>query len=251
MTRRAAVWHHGPIRVVGGHSCGGFPLPDRKVNKTFAVNKYEFQLSDEDMDELTHREWVGGMWDEIGRHQFDYLVGEGLKPEQRLLDVGCGAMRAGIHFAGYLDPGNYYGIDVNASLLRAAREKEMPAAGVSDRVPEGNLRETDMFVSNFGVEFDFALAQSLFTHLTLNHIRLCLWRVHRNMRPGGRFYATVKEFNGPPMREPRHQVKDPYFYRPADMRWLAQQTGWKVRWIGDWGHPRDQQMVLFTKPEGE
>jgi hypothetical protein len=40
------------------------------------------------MSEPWHRTAVGGLWDELGRLQFDYLVREGLQRNNSLLDVG-------------------------------------------------------------------------------------------------------------------------------------------------------------------
>ncbi|MDQ1686702.1 MAG: hypothetical protein QOC82_3439, partial [Frankiaceae bacterium] len=155
------------------------------------INTYDSKLSDDEIAAGKHRQHVGGAWDEIGKLQFDFLVARGLQPQHRFLDVGCGAMRGGIHFAGYVDPGNYYGIDVNDRLLKAALSVEIPAAGLADRVPASNLRETARFDASFGVSFDYAIAVSVFTHLPLNYIRLCLYQVAKVMSPGGRFYATL------------------------------------------------------------
>ena len=94
---------------------------------------YGRQLTDEEIAKGVHRKFVGGMWERIGRHQFDFLRDRGLRPEHRLLDVGCGALRGGVHFIRYLNVGGYYGIDINASLLAAGRDVELPAAGLVDR----------------------------------------------------------------------------------------------------------------------
>lgn len=45
------------------------------------INQYSKELSDKEIEEGGHKVFVGGMWDEIGQLQFDYLVREGLKPE--------------------------------------------------------------------------------------------------------------------------------------------------------------------------
>jgi hypothetical protein len=59
---------------------------------------------------VDNSEWyksvVGGLWDEIGRLQFNFLVAQGLKPEHYLLDVGCGTFRGGVHFIRYLETGH-------------------------------------------------------------------------------------------------------------------------------------------------
>ena len=65
--------------------------------------------------------------------------------------------------------------------------------GVGEGTPRDHLRATDRFDCDFGVKFDYAIAQSVFTHVSLNHIRLCLYRVARQMQPEGRIFATFFE----------------------------------------------------------
>lgn len=221
------------------------------------INTYGFRLSDEEIAAGVHRAKVGGEWETIGSLQHDFMVAQGLVPESRLLDVGCGALRGGILLAKYLAPGGYYGIDVNESLIRAGRVHELPLAGIEDRVPAANLRVTDRFECDFGVVFDFAIAQSLFTHLPLNHIRLCLYRLAGVMAPGARFFATFFEapettpYDGS-VRQTMHTTwpeRDPYHYRRDDLRWAAETVAdWDVRYIGEWGHPKGQRMMEFMRP---
>ncbi len=61
-------------------------------------------------------------WLQLGQLQFDYLLGHGLKPSMRMLEIGCGNLRAGRLFVGYLDAGNYYGIDISPDILLAAHQ---------------------------------------------------------------------------------------------------------------------------------
>jgi SAM-dependent methyltransferase len=224
-------------------------------NPMRGINKYGFTLTDEQIAAEVHRGKVGRDWEGTGRLQLEFLVAQGLLPTSKLLDVGCGALRAGILLAKHLEPGGYYGIDVNESLIRAALIHELPKAGLQDRVPEENLRVTDRFECDFGVAFDFAIAQSVFTHLPLNHIRLCLYQLSRVMAPGGRFYATFFEASAhTPYDRPVQQVvrktwpeRDPYHYRRDDLRWAAETVAdWNVRYIGDWGHRRGQLMMEYT-----
>ena len=85
------------------------------------VNTYGRQLTEEEIRSGWHRQFVGGAWEEIGRLQFEYLRRQGLRPQHLLLDVGCGALRGGIHFVRYLEESHYCGIDINASLVEAGR----------------------------------------------------------------------------------------------------------------------------------
>jgi SAM-dependent methyltransferase len=188
----------------------------------------------------------------MGRHQLDFLVAQGLAPSHRFLDVGCGSLRAGRHLVSYLDPGNYYGLDVNLPVIEAGYERELTASQ-RERLPEGNLRATDRFFADFGVEFDMAIAQSVFSHLSLNHLRLCLWRVGRVMRPGGTFFVTFFErgddfpIDGVDDDRSLHTERNNYWYYRGDMEWATERTPWEFRYHGDWNHPRGQRMVAYTR----
>ena len=74
-------------------------------------------------NKLNHRNFIGDKWDEIGKLQFDFLKDEGLKPHHKLIDIGCGSLRGGIHFIKYLDKFNYFGTDINNNLIRLGIEK--------------------------------------------------------------------------------------------------------------------------------
>lgn len=205
-----------------------------------------------------HREVIGGLWEEMGRLQSGFMRARGLRPEHRLLDLGCGALRGGVHFARYLEPGNYYGLDNNQSLLDAGYEVELANAGVQDRVPRGNLFcSTDFALPVADGFFDFAIAQSVFTHLTFNSIRRCLETVAPKFRAGGVLYATFFELpDGAPATTPlaherggivTHGHEDPYHYRRGDLVQAAAGAPWAVRYVGEWGHPRSQLMMAFER----
>jgi len=216
------------------------------------ANLYWRQLSADEMAAGKHREIVGGMWDEIGRLQCEFLKHRGLLPGHRFLDVGCGCLRGGIHFIRYLKAGNYYGLDINASLIEAGK-MELASADLLDKRP--HLLVNDRFeFERFGVKFDMALALSVFTHLFMNHIARCLAEVKEVLAPEGRFYATC--FQAPqPVHLPTilHQPggvttnydADPFHYAYEELHMLAERAGLEAQWIGEWGHPRSQKMLCF------
>lgn len=214
------------------------------------------QLTDAEIAQGRHRNWVGGHWDDgHGKSQLDFLVANGLRPQHKVIDIGCGSFRAGMHFVDYLASGNYYGVDANRSVMQAGYEKELSDAQ-RGRLPITNLRANERFDADFGVKFDYALAQSVFTHVSLNHVRLCLYRAARVMAPGGKFYATFFEERAAQeldfMRESkrakqRFSERNVYWYYRADLAWAASFSPWKVRYIGDWGHPAGQRMMEFTR----
>jgi SAM-dependent methyltransferase len=180
------------------------------------------------------------------------MVAQGMQPQHRFLDVACGALRAGVHFVDYLDSGNYYGIDVNSDLLDAGYQREL-REDLRAKLPRDQLRVADRFECDFGVSFDFAIAQSLFTHVSLNHVRLCMYRVAQQMRPGGRFFVTFNEmrrsFPVDGVKGKSYGERNVYWYYRKDLRWAASFSPWDFRYIGDWGHPRGQRMVELTRRE--
>jgi SAM-dependent methyltransferase len=219
---------------------------------------YNLKRSKKAVEDGRHRDIIGGMWDEIGALQFDYLVNRGLTPSNRLLDVGCGCLRGGIHFVRFLDAGNYFGIDISEDLLEAGYEIEIGKAGLKEKLPRNNLVPTDDFdATSFGVQFDTALALSVFTHLPLNHIKLCLARLEETVRQDGCLYASVfvvpedMDWTSPQF----HPVggvttrpdRDPYHYTRADLEFCCQGLNWRLERLEQWDHPRDQWMAVFKR----
>lgn len=204
--------------------------------------------------EAGHRAAVGGDWDVMGQHQLDFLRGRGLEPGHVFLDVGCGSLRAGVHLIPYLEPGNYYGIDQEQTLLDAGRTIELGEARFQQ------YRPTLVAMSDFGFErlgqtFDMAIAQSVFTHISLNLIMRCIYNLAPVMRSGGTFFATFFEnehgqrYTDSINRGHRvtHYDRDPFHYHPDTLRWVCEGTGLELEVIGEWGHPRGQRMLAFHK----
>jgi SAM-dependent methyltransferase len=205
-----------------------------------------------DVDPDWHRKAVGGLWDAVGELQFDLLVREGLEPHHRLLDIGCGSLRGGVHFIRYLDAGNYTGIDKSTDRLAAGRDVELPAAGLEAK--RSVLEVVDDFdFTRLGTTFDYAIAQSLFTHLPLELIRTCLLNVDGVLAPGASLYATFLELESDDQnrsidRSERLYAKDPNFWFAFDeLEAACEGTALEPRYAGDWGHPRDQKLAVFTR----
>ena len=205
-----------------------------------------------------HRGLIGGMWDEIGSLQMEYLKAEGLQPDDRLLDVGCGSLRLGVRAVEFLEAGNYWGTDLSAALLDAGYDREIVPNGLAGRLPRSNLVLDDSFAfPGIPTAFEFVIAQSVFTHLPLNHLRLCLVRLGQHIATACTFLFTV--FIPPedlPVtdshRQPRggivtHPDRDPYHYSIDDLHFAAVGTPWTIEFIGDWNHPRNQMMVKASK----
>lgn len=227
---------------------------NRDQNSMNGINNYGMELSQRDIKRGFHREHVGGKWEEIGKLQFDFVVSNGLQSEHKFLDIGCGALRSGVKFIEYLDKSNYYGIDVNKSLIEAGR-MELKSKGLMYKNP--NLLVNDMFeVYKFSEKFDFILSVSVFTHLYMNHIILCLSEAKKCMHEKSIYFATFYEASESihaesikhmPSEKVTNYIKNPFHYSMGEIKMMADLVGLNTRYIGNWNHPRDQIMVAFTK----
>ena len=219
-----------------------------------AVNcYYTLQLTRAEIAAGAHRNLVGGLWDEIGKLQFEFLLRQGLLPGHKLVDIGCGALRCGIPLIRYLDKGNYFGLDINASLIDAGKH-ELGLAGLTSKQPE--LLVNDKFeLERLHPSFDFAIAQSLFTHLDMNVIVRCLIEARKVLASDSKFFATFFSAPRPGHLAPiQHEPggivtnfdSDSFHYSFAEMQWLAQTAGLVAELIGNWSHPRNQQMLQLS-----
>jgi SAM-dependent methyltransferase len=131
-------------------------------------------------------------WQQVGRMQFDYLVEHGLKPQHRVLDIGCGNLRAGIHLIDYLEPGNYVGVDLSPEILFSAQQN-VAKHGLQDKMPY--LVVIDGTTLDFlpSGAFDVAHAHSVFSHTPLAVYESYVAQIGRLLAPSGFFDFTFIE----------------------------------------------------------
>ena len=124
----------------------------------------------------TYKSYVGGDYDVKGAMQLSLLYSLGLRAEHRLLDIGCGSLRAGRFFIFNLNPEGYTGIEPNTWLIDEAIEKEIGRDVLDIKKPI--FVHNDQFdVSGLGA-FDFVLANSIASHTGPAMTRVLLKAVH-------------------------------------------------------------------------
>jgi cyclopropane fatty-acyl-phospholipid synthase-like methyltransferase len=217
-------------------------------------NAYGRQLTDEQILKDQHREFVGSFWDEIGILQFEFLVKNGLKPHHQVLDLGCGALRGGVHIIKYLNKHCYTGLDANSSLLRAAK-KELKKYDLENKYPD-LIHEQNFKIEKKNDGFDFVLSISLFTHLPIHLIEVCLKSVVSILAEKGFFYSSFFEVAdenlcGPILHNPgnihTYKQNDPFHQSRSQIQKIANNVGMEMKYLGNWNHPRGQRMLQFCK----
>lgn len=194
---------------------------------------------------LGHRGAVGGKWEAMGRHQFEFMRAHGLEPSHCLLDIGCGSLRGGVHFIRYLDAGNYLGFDKQPALIRAGVERELGQL-VREKRPQFSTNDVFDF-SAFTKVPDFSIAQSLFSHLAADDASKCLRNLaHFVGECQHRLYATFLVGDSRHNRRPSHAHRR-FFYEPTEFGAIGRAAGWKDNYIGLWTHPQGQHMMEFSR----
>jgi SAM-dependent methyltransferase len=179
-------------------------------------------------------------WLELGRMQFDYLFGHGLLPGHRLLEIGCGNLRAGWRFIDHLDIGGYYGIDISPDILISAKET-LTARGLQDKLPHLTLVRDLTFDFLPDGYFDVVHAHSVFSHCPIEVIEECLRNIGRIMKPDGFFDFTFNATGGPE----HHVEHEDYYYRPATLIRLAEGFSLQATFMEDWEgrHPQSKLRI--------
>lgn len=216
----------------------------KTLHKLGLIKKSQIPQGDDGIKQVGHRKYVGGLWDEIGELQFKFLKKEGLQPNNIFLDIACGSLRAGVHLIPYLDKGNYLGIDKEETLIELGLKHELPANIINIKSPEFVVDQNFDFCK-FSKIPDYAIAQSLFTHLPPEIINLCFKNLRAHFNPEGVFYTTyfLSDIKTKNPRLP-HDHKN-FKYTMKEIKEFGSNNGWDCKFIGDWNHPRNQQIVQY------
>jgi SAM-dependent methyltransferase len=183
-------------------------------------------------------------WLKHGQLQFDYLLKQGLRPSDRMLEIGCGNLRAGRLFIDYLDAGNYYGLDISPDILLAG-QRTLAEFGLQEKHPQlfpvSDLKFGFLPSSHFSVVH----AHSVFSHSPVQVISECMAHIGRVMVPGGIFDFTFHRTDG----AEHHLLGWAFYYRSETLLELARSHGLDARIMTDWkqfGGP--QSKIRVTLP---
>jgi ubiquinone/menaquinone biosynthesis C-methylase UbiE len=156
-------------------------------------------------DPLIPPAWLRSVGDgdfyECGEEFFRYFTDiAGLKPDERVLDVGCGTGRMARPLTKYLTSGTYDGIDIVAPSIKWCQRAYQPRfpnfhfhfADIYNQAynPGGNLRAAEYKFPFADSVFTFICLTSVFTHMLPADLENYLAEVTRMLKPGGRCFIT-------------------------------------------------------------
>ncbi len=211
------------------------------------------------MENRDYRSYVGpaDQYDLIGGAQFALLYALGLREHHRLLDIGCGSLRAGRMLISYLRSGGYTGVDPNRWLIDEAIDHELGRDILDLKQP--TFDQTDDFsLARLG-RFDFVLAQGVATNTGPPLLRRLLAAIADTTAPGGLAAVTfihpgtgdddalevaINDQDAPAWRYPGC-----YSYTRTAIANALTTAGLHGRAI-DWFHPRHQWWVISLDATG-
>lgn len=194
-----------------------------------------------------YRAFVGPTYryDLIGAQQFALLYLLGLRETHRLLDFGCGSLRLGRMAIPYLLEGRYFGIEPEPWLIEDGFARELGEDARRVKAPrfDHNIEyRTDVF----GTQFDYIIAQSIFSHTGEAASRRALDSFRGSLAPGGLIVVNWMVGEEQPQFDPDTSdwvYPECVTFRPERIERIAAEAGLAVR-ACPWWHPGLSWYVL-------
>lgn len=195
-----------------------------------------------------YRAYVGPPedYDLIAAMTFNLLTTLGLRQHHSLLDIGCGSLRIGRLLIPYLNRGKYFGVEPNEWLVQEGIRRELGKSLVEIKRPTFFLSDSPQTIAQAKVAFNFALAQSIFSHSGLDLVRGWLSAIGVSLAQDGVLVATFLTGEEDSART-GWIYPDCVNYRPLTLERAAAEANLRFE-ILDWKHPR-QTWALFARPK--
>ncbi|MEM7201827.1 MAG: class I SAM-dependent methyltransferase [Planctomycetota bacterium] len=169
-------------------------------------------------------------FDVLGAVQFGLLtMFFGLREQHRLLEIGCGSLRAGKFLIAYLEAGHYFGVDPAKRKIHAGVEHECGDDLKWLKQPTFGF-QSDYSFDAFGVTFDYALAYSVLTHAPPGDVVTIFARVGATFHQDSLFLGTAAFADDEQIADPDQWTTVPINrYSPQRFEEAAASAGLRLR----------------------
>ncbi|MBS1505956.1 MAG: class I SAM-dependent methyltransferase [Bacteroidetes bacterium] len=113
-----------------------------------------------------------------------------IKPNDRILDFGCGSLTLSIMAAQRHPQAQFFGVDIDEKIIFIAKEK-LSKTGLNIDVQQYDGNRLP-YPDN---SFDHVMSSLVFHHLTLKQKYFALEEIHRILKPSGQFH--IADFGKP------------------------------------------------------
>jgi ubiquinone/menaquinone biosynthesis C-methylase UbiE len=153
----------------------------------------------------------GGDYEIVGKEFFRFFLDFGhLKPDDRVLDVGCGLGRMAMPLTTYLRDGSYEGFDIVAESINWCKKN------ISSKYPSFQFQLSDIYNKQYNpagrykaleyqfpyedASFDFVFLTSVFTHMFPLDVEHYMNEIRRVLKKQGRSFITYFLLNEESLR---------------------------------------------------
>jgi SAM-dependent methyltransferase len=134
-------------------------------------------------------EWTRDSFAKQGLDMWPQIVAFGLEPNMRCVDYGCGSLRLGQHAIRYLEPGNYFGVDVSRAFIEQGKELVGDELLTSKR-PLLDLVSAEVVEQIARWEPSFIFSNAVLTHVPPDELGLFFSRLEAMMTGKSRAFVT-------------------------------------------------------------
>jgi hypothetical protein len=133
-------------------------------------------------------DWDSDSFANRGLINWHQILELGLQPDMRCVDFGCGSLRLGQHAIRYLDPSNYWGIDVTETFIRAGLPL-LPPELVESRQPKLGVISDPLLAQIREWRPDFIFANAVPQHVPPAELPSFFRQIAAMMAPATRAYV--------------------------------------------------------------
>lgn len=157
-----------------------------------------------------------------GQLILEFLKEEGLQTDNRVLDVGCGALSQGKALIEWLDSGKYVGVDPNGWLIETALQ-EYPA--LLEKEPRFSYAE-DFNVEGYG-GFNYVVSHSILSHVAHWQMNSYFHEQRKSVSEGAIMLASLR-LDQYDSFDSEWQYPGNSYFRFHTVQAIAHENGWLV-----------------------